>query len=50
MNYKNIKYKETDKIATISLDRPKFLNALSNELMDEIGDVLEKISNNAYLV
>ena len=46
MNYKNIKYKETDKIATISLDRPKFLNALSNELMDEIGDVLEKISNN----
>ena len=46
MNYNNIKYEETNKIATITLNRPKYLNALCDELMHEIGLALDDISQN----
>ena len=46
MEYKSIKYQENSKVATIILNRPKHLNALSDELMHEIGIALDKISKN----
>ena len=46
MNLKNIKYEVENKIATIELYRPKYLNALCDELMEEIGELLQKIESN----
>jgi enoyl-CoA hydratase len=44
MNYKNIIFEIKDRIAVISFNRPKSLNALNSELLDELSDVLDKIS------
>ena len=46
MEYKNIKYSEKNKVATITLDRPNFLNALCNEMMEEVGHALDYITLN----
>lgn len=52
MNYKNIKYSENNKVATITLNRPDFLNALCNELMMEVGNALDSVTlnNNIHVV
>ena len=46
LDYKNIKYSENNKVATITLNRPNSLNALCNELMEEVGNTLDLISSN----
>jgi enoyl-CoA hydratase len=43
MAYENIKYEKEDKIAIITLSRPKALNALSYELTEELEDALADI-------
>ena len=52
LDYKNIKYSESKKVATITLNRPNSLNALCNELMEEVGNVLDSVSfnNNIHVV
>ena len=52
LDYKNIKYSENNKVATITLNRPNFLNALCNELMEEVGDALDlaTLNNNIHVV
>ena len=40
MNYENIIVEKRDKIGVITLNRPKALNALNDQLMDELGDAL----------
>ena len=46
MSYKNIIFEEKDLIATITFNRPKALNALSQELMGELNDILDSLANN----
>ena len=46
LDYENIKYSENNKVATITLNRPNSLNALCNELMEEVGNALDLISSN----
>ena len=46
MNYKNIKYAEQNKVATIQLHRPKFLNALCDELIEELSNALDYANSN----
>ena len=52
LDYKNIKYSENNKVATITLNRPNSLNALCNELMEEVGNALDLIglNNNIHVV
>ncbi|RJG07196.1 enoyl-CoA hydratase [Noviherbaspirillum cavernae] len=42
MNYKNILVETRDKVGVIQLNRPKAMNALNDQLMDELGDALLK--------
>jgi enoyl-CoA hydratase len=42
MEYQNILIETHDKIGVIRLNRPKALNALNDQLMDELGDALMK--------
>ena len=42
-NYKNILFEQRDKVALITLNRPKALNALCQELFHELNDLLTKI-------
>jgi len=44
MAYSNIIYKASDGIATITFNRPKALNALNRELLDEFVAALEQIA------
>lgn len=46
MKYKNIIYSENKRIATIQLNRPNFLNALCDELIEEVDDALFNCTNN----
>ena len=46
MIFQNIKYKDTESIAIIEIDRPKYLNALCDDLMLEISTVLNDIESN----
>ena len=46
MNYKNILFSITDEIATITINRPKSLNALNAETMNEIGTAVNEIEKN----
>ena len=42
MSYEMIQVRtEADKVGVITLNRPKQLNALNNELMDELGAALK---------
>ena len=43
MAYENIIFEVADGIATITFNRPKALNALNGELLDEMADALDKI-------
>lgn len=42
MSYENIQYAVADKVATITLNRPAALNAMSIGLMEELNDALAK--------
>ena len=42
--YKNIVFEVRDSIGTLTINRPKVLNALDSETMNEIKDVVEKIA------
>lgn len=42
MDYKNIIYEVRENIGFLTIDRPKRLNALNGEAIEEIGDVLAK--------
>lgn len=44
MAYENILYKAEDGIATVTINRPKALNALNQATVTELKDVIEKIS------
>jgi enoyl-CoA hydratase len=42
MEYQNILIETQDKVGIVRLNRPKALNALNDQLMDELGDALRK--------
>ena len=44
MAYENIIYEVKDKIATITFNRPKALNALNGALLDELSQALDEIA------
>ena len=46
MKYKNIIYSENKRIATIQLNRPEFLNALCDQLIEEVNDALFNCTTN----
>ncbi|MDP6175352.1 MAG: hypothetical protein QGF09_14395, partial [Rhodospirillales bacterium] len=43
MSYENIKYEKNGPIATVTLNRPEKLNALSNDLQLEVRDYRETL-------
>ena len=43
MDYENIRLEKSDRIATITLDRPEKMNALSARLLSEFGHALDNI-------
>jgi enoyl-CoA hydratase len=45
MNYENILVEAREKVGLIQLNRPKALNALNDQLMNELGDALLKFDN-----
>lgn len=47
MNYSNLLIDLSDKIATVTLNRPKALNALNKDLLSEISSFLEEAKNNS---
>ena len=49
MAYNMIKYETQGKVATITMDRPKALNALCSEMMGEIADALSKSDENSEI-
>ena len=46
MDYENLRYEVSEAIATITIDRPKVLNALNRATIQELKDVLEKAGDN----
>ncbi len=44
MNYKNIIFQVEDGVATITFNRPKVMNALSNDLLGEFANALDTIA------
>lgn len=46
MDYENLRYEVSEAIATITIDRPKVLNALNRATIQELKDVLEKAGGN----
>ena len=44
MKFENILYKKNGKIATITLNRPKYLNALCDQLIKELNDLLDQLA------
>lgn len=49
MAYQNILVETNGKVGLIRLNRPKALNALNNDLMDELGDALLKFDADANI-
>ena len=43
MAYENIIFEVTEGIATITFNRPKALNALNGQLLDELSNALDEI-------
>ncbi len=46
MAYNTLLYEESDGIATVTINRPKSLNALNTELIGELGGLLDSIAGN----
>jgi len=44
MDYKNIKFEKEDNIAVVTISRPKVLNALNDEMIDELHHVFDAIA------
>lgn len=44
MSYQNLEYVEEGTVGILTLSRPKALNALNAELLDELGSVLDKVA------
>ena len=44
-DYKNIIYREDGNIIRITLNRPEVKNAIDFNIIDELGDALEKLSH-----
>ncbi len=49
MNYQNILTRSEGKVAIVTLNRPKALNALNGELMNELGDALKAFDADANI-
>lgn len=49
MYNKQIKYSVENDVATISVERPDALNALSREIVDEMDEILEQIRRNSEI-
>lgn len=49
MTYDNIEFERNPPIATITIDRPKQLNALSSATMREIGDVVDRLAQDTEI-
>ena len=47
--YNTINYVEDERIALITLNRPEVMNALNNEMLDELESILKKIEGNDKL-
>ena len=43
MGYKTIIYEKKDRVGTITLNRPKSMNALNGDVLRELSDVLDTI-------
>ena len=43
MDYANIRFVEADGVATLTLDRPAALNALTTDLLDEMIDAVDRV-------
>ena len=50
MELENIIYNKANKIATITLNRPKYLNALCDQLIKEINHVLDLLSKDEEVI
>ncbi len=46
MGYENLRYEVSETIATITIDRPRVLNALNRATIQELKDALEKAGSN----
>jgi enoyl-CoA hydratase len=44
MGYKTILYEKEDRIGTITLNRPKAMNALNSDVLQDLNDVIDKIA------
>ncbi len=44
MGYENVLFEVKDNVGILTINRPKVLNALNPQTLDEIGDVVEKVS------
>ncbi|MGE5468928.1 MAG: enoyl-CoA hydratase [Ignavibacteria bacterium] len=49
MDYENIRAEVRGKVGLVTLDRPKALNALSDALVDEVGDALARFEGDAAI-
>jgi len=49
MNYEAILVETKDKVGVITLNRPKALNALNDQLMDELGHALNQFDQNEHI-
>jgi enoyl-CoA hydratase len=49
MNYEAILVDTKDKVGVITLNRPKALNALNDQLMDEVGQALNEFEKNEHI-
>ena len=49
MKLENIIFKKINKVAIIELNRPKFLNALCDDLINELNEVLDSVEKDDSL-
>ena len=46
MEFQTIIFENTDRIATITLNRPEVLNALNQQMLDELTQAISQVSQN----